>query len=104
MGTRRVTPNLIKSGAATIKAAKPASKIATLVEVLREARRKETELQRLSKCNAVYSSCFQHQIIYIKTLLTDNYYQSMVQFYLKLVFITRAILLKTGLYYTCYFT
>lgn len=48
MGTRRVTPKLISSGGATIRAAKPASKIATLVEVLREARRKETELQRLS--------------------------------------------------------
>ena len=49
MGTRRVAPKLITSGASTMKCGKPPSKIATLVEVLREARRKETELQRLSK-------------------------------------------------------
>ncbi|XP_063680769.1 sodium/calcium exchanger 2-like isoform X7 [Bolinopsis microptera] len=47
MGTRRVTPKLITSASST-KASKPPPKIATLVEVLREARRKETELQRLS--------------------------------------------------------
>ncbi|KAL5259263.1 hypothetical protein ACHWQZ_G009648 [Mnemiopsis leidyi] len=47
MGTRRVTPKLITS-ASTTRAAKAPPKIATLVEVLREARRKETELQRLS--------------------------------------------------------
>ena len=48
MGTRRVTPKLITS-ASTTRAAKAPPKIATLVEVLREARRKETELQRLSE-------------------------------------------------------
>lgn len=47
MGTRRVTPKLITSSSSS-KASKLPPKIATLVEVLREARRKETELQRLS--------------------------------------------------------
>ena len=47
MGSKRVTPKIITS--AQSRPSKLAPKIATLVEVLREARRKETELARLSK-------------------------------------------------------
>lgn len=46
MGSKRVTPKIITS--AQSRPSKLAPKIATLVEVLREARRKETELARLS--------------------------------------------------------
>jgi len=76
MGTRRVTPKLITS-ASTTRAVKPPPKIATLVEVLREARRKETELQRLS---AIRGFFYFHQKMYNimhdqKELVIDVTYQ-----------------------------
>jgi len=76
MGTRRVTPKLITS-ASTTRAAKAPPKIATLVEVLREARRKETELQRLS---AIRGFFYFHQKMYNimhdqKELVIDVTYQ-----------------------------
>jgi len=52
MGSKRVTPKIITS--AQSRPSKLAPKIATLVEVLREARRKETELARLSQIKGFF--------------------------------------------------
>lgn len=76
MGTRRVTPRLITSASST-RAMKPPPKIATLVEVLREARRKETELQRLRGIRGFfYFTQKMHNIMHdSKEIVIDVTYQ-----------------------------